>query len=123
MTRRERSFRILAGILSVMMLYVAVQNGSELVEDGWLVSRWALVIGMYLLIPMFGLYAIGGQRAVDPVIGWLMKAAELRDQMLDKLIGKYVEMPPQPEHLLPRRKRSEEAQPASDVSIAEDDRG
>ena len=121
MKHRERTFRILAGILSVLMLYAAVQSGSDIVEDSWFVSRWALVIGMYLLIPMFALYAIGGQRAVDPVMGWLMKAAELRDRMLEKLIGKHVEMPAQPEHLLPRRKRTPDAQLKNRERAVEDD--
>ena len=108
MTHRERTFRILAGVLSAMTLYVAIRKGTGIAAEGWLVSPWVLVVGMYLLIPLFGLYAVGGQRAVDPVIGWLMKAAELRDRMLEKLIGKYVEMPARPERLLPRRKRAGE---------------
>ena len=109
-TRRERTFRVLGGIVSGLALYVVVQEGTGIVDDTGVLGGWSLLIGMYLLVPLFALYAIGGQRAVDPVMGWLMKVAELRDRLLERLIRRYIVLPPEPEHLLPRRKRAAAAQ-------------
>lgn len=92
MTMRSILFRVLAAVLAILasvLIPLSLFKGDSQYPFGF----YTLVAGVFLIVPTFLAYAIGGEGAGNRVMVKLMRLLAVPEMLGDKLLRHYVKVP------------------------------